>query len=123
VVPIRDVLRAAILTVVLVASGLTGCQRPTIEQCERLCWRYNELKFWEKFEADAAELAPDAREKLRAERKKVWEEMRAREFDPGLENCIRACRRASSPKDVKCVDEAKTSAQAEDCAGLERSKK
>jgi hypothetical protein len=64
-------------------------------------------------------LAPEAREKLRAQRKKEWAAMRARKFDPQLENCIRDCRRGASPDDVACVDRARTTAEARACPGLE----
>jgi hypothetical protein len=114
--------RRLLLALTLAATaGLAAaaCQRATVEQCERLCWRYNELGFWEAFEAEAARLAPDAREKLRAERVKSWAEMKARKFDPGLENCLRDCRRSASPDDLACVERARTVAEAKRCLGVD----
>jgi hypothetical protein len=49
------------------------------------------------------------------ERKQEWAAMRKREFDPGLENCIKECRRAARPKDVACVEKATTAAAAQAC--------
>lgn len=105
----------ALVFAATLAAAAGACQHPTGEQCERLCWRYNELRYRERFEREAAGLAPDARERLRAERQKAWAAMRARPFDPGLENCMRRCRAAASPDDVDCVQRATTSAQADDC--------
>ena len=99
----------------LLAAAVAGCRRASPEQCDKLCMRYNELGFWERFEKDAASLAPDAREKLRAERQKEWDEIAKREFDPGRENCVKECRRSAKPEDIKCVEGAKTLAAAKDC--------
>jgi hypothetical protein len=106
--------RAAVLLCLLVATTL-GCRRATPEQCDTLCMRYNELAFWDRFEKDAAALAPDARDKLRAERQKEWTDLSARDFDPGRENCVKECRRAASPEEVKCVEKSKSLAAAKDC--------
>ena len=107
--------RIAIAALLAFAAALAGCQRLTAEQCEHICWRHNELSYWERYEAEAAGLAPDARAGLRAEREKTWREMRARPFDPGLENCLKDCRRGGYPSDLECVEKARTAAQAADC--------
>lgn len=80
-----------------------------------MCWRVNELHFWERYEAEAKNLAPSDREKLRAERQEDWAEMKARKFDPGLENCVKDCRRGGYPSDLDCVEKARTAKQAADC--------
>ncbi|HUS63020.1 MAG TPA: hypothetical protein VMZ28_00710 [Kofleriaceae bacterium] len=103
------------LLILVTLSAVAGCRRATPEQCDALCMRYNELGYWERFEKDAASLAPDAREKLRAERQKAWDEIAKREFDPGRENCVKECRRSAKPDDIKCVEKAKTLAAAKDC--------
>ena len=64
---------------------------------------------------DAAKLEPQARDALRAERQKQWDEIVKREFDPGRENCVKECRRSAKPEDIECVDGAKTLAAAKDC--------
>jgi hypothetical protein len=106
-------MRAVLLLSVLAAA--LGCSRASPEQCDALCLRYNELHYWETFETEAAALAPDAREKLRAERQKEWTAIAAREFDPGRANCVKECRRSAGPKEVKCVEAAKTVAEAKKC--------
>ena len=103
------------VTALLALVGLAGCQKPSPEQCDRLCWRYNELAFWERFEVEARNLAPDERDKQHADRQKTWAEMKARRFDPGLENCMRECRSSGSTDDVACVERAHTLAEAKDC--------
>ena len=105
--------RAVVLLCLLAAAA--ACRRATPEQCDKLCMRYNELGYWERFEKDAAALAPDARDKLRAERQKQWDEIAKREFDPGRENCVKECRRSARPDDIKCVEAATTLAAAKDC--------
>jgi hypothetical protein len=112
--PVPRILIAALLAIAT-ASTLASCRRATGEQCERVCWRSNELAYWERFDAEAANLGADAREKLRAERQQKWAEMRARPFDPGLDNCVRQCRRGATPDDVACVERASTAAEAADC--------
>ena len=107
--------RFSLALILAATAGLAACQRPTGEQCEQLCWRYNELGFWEHFKAESTDLAPAARDKLRAERQKEWAEIKARKFDPGLENCMRDCRRGGSPDDVTCVERARSLAEAKDC--------
>lgn len=105
--------RAAVLLSLLAAAA--GCRRATPEQCDKLCMRYNELGYWDRFDKDAAGLDAAAREKLRAERQKEWDEIARREFDPGRENCVKECRRAAKPEDIECVDGATTLAAAEAC--------
>jgi hypothetical protein len=105
----------AALLALAMASCLSACRHPTGEQCEVLCWRYNELQYWERFEVDARARTPDARAALRAEREKTWSEMRARTFDPGLENCVRACRRSAPPDAPACIEQSRTKAQADRC--------
>ena len=105
--------RLAVLISLLVAAA--GCRRATPEQCDKLCMRYNELGYWERFEKDAARLAPEARDALRAERQKQWDEIAKREFDPGRENCVKECRRSAKPEDIECVEAAKTLSAAKDC--------
>ena len=102
-------------SVCLLVLFLAACSRPTPEQCDKLCRRYNELHFWDRFEKDAAGLAPDAREKLRADRQKELDEINAREFDPGRENCVKECRRSAGRDEVTCVEAAKTGPEAKAC--------
>ena len=103
------------LVLVLFLASLAACQRMSAEQCQKICWRFNELAFWERFEKEAAGLAPEARDKLRAERQAQLEEIRTREDDPGRDNCLKECRRAAKPEDVACVEKATTSAAAQAC--------
>ena len=100
----------------LSALALAGCNRLTPEQCEHICWRVNELGYWERFEEEARGSAPDARAALKAQWERRWTERRnKKDFDPGLDNCVRECRRAANPEDVPCVDQATTFAAAQAC--------
>lgn len=93
----------------------TGCQRVSPQECEKICWRFNELAFWEKVADEEKDLPPDGRERLKAARQEEWAEIRKREFDPGLENCVKECRRAARPEDVACVEKATSSKAAQAC--------
>lgn len=104
--------RLALAALLLVAAS---CQRLSVEECETICWRFNELAFWERVEAEGKDLPPDGRERLRAEKQKEWEAMKKREFDPGRENCVKECRRAARPEDVECVKKAASSQAAQAC--------
>ena len=57
----------AVATLLLAAA----CQGPSKEDCERLCWRYNELQFWSAFETQAKDLSPADRVTLKAERRRL----------------------------------------------------
>lgn len=103
------------LLLVFMVLVATGCDRADKEQCERLCWRYNELHYWDAFEKETADMEPEAKKALRAERQAKWDEMRKREFDPGLDNCLKDCRRSASPDDVECVEKAQSAAAAKKC--------
>ena len=115
--PIRDtpgaMHRALFLFLFVLLAA--GCQRLSSEQCQKICWRFNELAFWERFEKEAAGLDQPARDALRAEREAQLEEIRGRTDDPGRENCVKECRRAAKPEDVACVEKATTSAAAQAC--------
>lgn len=111
--------RLLLLLALAFAAVLAACEHPTAEQCQRMCWRYNELAYWERFETESKNLTAEEREKLRAERVKTWAEMSSRKFDPRLENCVRDCRRGASPDDVACVEKARTTHEAHECPGLE----
>jgi hypothetical protein len=104
-----------LVSVLLFLVAATACQRPTGEDCERLCWRYNELHFQEATEKQAEGLSEQASQALRAERDNAWAEIRERKTDPGRENCVRDCRRGGKRDQVACVDQAETAAAARTC--------
>ncbi len=107
-----------LLAAALVLSTLVlpGCTRLTPEQCEGICWRVNELGYWERFEKEARALSPDARAKLKAEWEQRWSAERSKtELNRGLDNCIKECRRAANPEDIACVEKATTFAAAQAC--------
>jgi hypothetical protein len=105
-------LRLLLVSAVLYAAG---CQRVSPQDCEKICWRFNELAFWEKVAAEGQGLPPDGRERLKAARQTEWDAIRKRDFDPGLENCVKECRRGAKPEDVACVEKAKTAETAQAC--------
>ena len=92
-----------------------GCHHPDEKRCEKLCWHYNELHFWAQFDKDAADLSPDARAKLKAKRDVEWAAIKARDFNPGLGNCVKDCRSGGSPEAVECGIKAKTTKAADAC--------
>lgn len=103
------------LLIVILAAAAAGCDKPDYESCRELCWRYAELEFWEKFETETADMTPKEKASARAEREQLWNEMKNREVNPGLENCVTACRQGGTKADVACVKRAETAAQARAC--------
>lgn len=100
----------------LSALALVGCNRLTPEQCDHICWRVNELGYWERFEKDASALAPDARAALKVQWEERWAaERNKKELNLGLDNCVKECRRAANAEDIACVDKATTFAAAQAC--------
>lgn len=104
-----------LFALVLISLAAVGCNKPDYESCRQLCWRYAELHFWEKFDKETADLSPEDREKARAEREELWNEMKNRKLDPGQENCVTSCRNAAKKGDIACVMAAKTAAEARAC--------
>jgi hypothetical protein len=98
-----------------VAFALAACGRPSQEACDRLCWRYAELQFWEHFEAQARDLSPADRATLKAERDTEWAAMRAEPQNRGRDNCVSACRKGGSQRQIDCVEHAATAAAAAVC--------
>jgi hypothetical protein len=102
----------------LVALG-AACQRPSREDCEKLCWKYGELQFWAAFEDQARDLSPADRATLKTEREAEWKSMRAQTDNHGRDNCISGCRKGGSRAQIECVDQATTAAEAKACIEAE----
>jgi hypothetical protein len=110
--------RLGVLAPVLAALALllaAGCKKPTPDECREICWKFNELAFWDAFEVEAAELSPEEKAEARAEREEVWAEIKDRAFDSGLNNCIVNCRDQGKQSQVPCVRAAETAAAARAC--------
>lgn len=103
------------ILVLLALALLSACQRPSQEECERLCWRYSELQYWQAFEQQAQDLSEADRATLRAERQAEWEELKKQPKNPGRDNCITACKKSGKKAQVKCVEAASTAAAATAC--------
>jgi hypothetical protein len=115
---VRWLLALWMMTILSLAAS--GCNRPDIESCRQLCWHYYELDFWEKFEAETADMSPAEKATARAEREEMFNEVKNREHDPGRDNCVDQCRRDGKKSDVACVMAAKTVAEAKACKLDER---
>ena len=109
-------MRVVVLLILASLALGAGCKkRPTPEQCLEMCWKFNELSFWDTFEKETADLTDGQRDKARAEQQEAWDAMKDRAFDPGLKNCITSCKRGGDVDQVLCMDEAKTAADARAC--------
>jgi hypothetical protein len=108
-------MRWSLVVAACLTLSLAACGRPSHEECVRLCWRYNELQYWDRFERDAAALDPEARAALKTERQRSWDEQRKQDADKGRDNCVTGCRQGGKRSQVACVDKAKTAAEAVAC--------
>jgi len=100
----------------VLAAMVVGCaKRPNPEQCREICGRYMELNFWDKFEQDAADLGAGDKATLRAERQVIFDQIKAREKDPGLENCVMDCRRGGEIHQIECMKKATNGPEARAC--------
>lgn len=103
----------------LVSVSAAGCDRPELEECERLCLRYAELMHWERFEQEAAGKSEAEAAELRAQFESEWQKILAREHDTGKANCISSCRRSGDSDMIACVDRAETADEARACIPTE----
>ena len=104
------------LTLLILVSLITiGCKRPSPEQCLDICRKYNELQLWELFEKESADMNEVDKAASKAKTEALIKEIRDREFDPGLRNCVTSCKRGADRALAKCMDEATSAAVARDC--------
>ncbi len=108
------------MRILIVAAGLAfivaGCaRRPTPEQCQEICWKYNELNYWQAFEDRTKDLGPAEKESAREASQKAWDDIEGRNFDPGLKNCITSCKRGGKASMVECMEKAESAAAARVC--------
>ncbi len=108
------------LLIPILAVAFLGCDKPEYEECRQLCWKFNELHYWESFEKETADLGPAEKAKARAEREELWNEMKNAEENKELDNCVTACRQSGKKSDVACVLKAETAEQARACKIDER---
>lgn len=87
---------------------LVGCEKPTEEECTRICWKAGELAFWKQIEDKLAkEDDPDEKQVIREEAEEQWAEIKSQPMNPELTRCLLTCQKSGKPKQVKCIDEAK----------------
>ena len=96
---------------------MAGCKKPQPEQCDRICWRYFELSFWDRFEQSVAGKPPDEVAKLRAAKEAEWTAFKEQPQNKNRDNCVMDCRANGSVDDVECIDKAETFAAAKACLG------
>jgi hypothetical protein len=103
-------LRAALVGVALVTSALGGCKGDPV-QCEAAIRNYTSLVYWDKADKDIA-AAPEAdRAKLRADKLAGYE----RELAGGIDTLTSQCVSAGNDKEIQCMIDAKTAADARGC--------
>ena len=93
-----------------------GCEHPSEEDCQRICWKGAKLAY-EKQVADDVAKAPDeaARQAIREAGVKGWQEIKDMPTNPELMRCVLSCQKDGRPKHVECIDKAKTSKAVKDC--------
>lgn len=98
------------------ALAASGCARPSEEDCTRICWKAAELAFQKQTE-DKVAAEPDeaAKEAIREQAKKDWQEIVDMPTNPELMRCVVSCTKDGRPSQVECIDKAKTHAEVDDC--------
>ena len=104
------------VAVVVVGLATAACERPTEEECTRICWKAGELAFWQQTEDKLAkEDDPAKKQVIREEAEAKWAEVKNKAMNPELTRCLLTCQKKGRPKQVKCIDAAKTYADIQKC--------
>jgi hypothetical protein len=103
-------LRAALVGVALVTSALAGCKGDPV-QCEAAIRNYTSLVYWDKADQEIAAAAEADRAKLRADKLATYE----RQLAGGIDTLTSQCVSAHNDKEVQCMIDAKTAADAHAC--------
>src|SRR5688500_15810310 len=100
---------AVLLLLVLAACGAND------GDCDKACRNYFQLHYWDEANAEIAGAPLAEREALR-QQKLVDLEARTNE---GIVLCVKQCRTAATKDQVKCLLDAKSSADAKTCIAVE----
>ncbi len=96
-------------------SLVLACNKPDVEHCQRACWNYNKVMFWDKVDAEVKAMKPAEAAVIRAQRELDFKEIQEREEDPGLLNCITNCQHNANKEQIVCMQEVKTAAAMSVC--------
>ena len=111
-------MHAAVFVSMLVFSALgSGCKGDR-DKCAKAAQHFAELVYWEREGAAIAKLPPEQQD---AERKRKLVDFN-RELDAQLDFRISQCVSANNDDQADCIIEAKTAAQALECADIAKSK-
>jgi hypothetical protein len=97
----------------LVVFAALGCKGDPVK-CEKACRNYAELIYWKTADAEIAAAPTAERDALR--KKKVAEF--SANLSRGIDMCTSKCMSANNDEQTKCLIDAKTAAQAKECAEL-----
>jgi len=99
-------------SIVLLLLAVAGCDKASVQQCDKGCRNYFTLHYWDDANKEIA-AAPEAdRARLRAEKEAALEPRLLQNIDL----CVQKCRSGATEGRVQCWIDAKTSAEAEACA-------
>lgn len=105
-------LMRCLVPLLLLAGLLGGCEKPTVEQCDKGCRNYFQLHYWAEADRAVAAAPVEIRSGLRA----LWQaDFPWREVYQ-LPLCTQKCRSGADPHRAKCWGEARTVADSEKCA-------
>ena len=98
------------------ALAASGCERPSKDECERICWKAGELAYWKQIEAKLAKAEDDDdREVIREEAEEEWAELKSQPMNPERNRCIVTCQKNGRKSDVECIDKAEDNAAVQAC--------
>ena len=101
---------------VVLLLGNVGCEKPSKDECERVCWKAGELAYWKKVDAKLAKAADDDdKEVIREEAEEEWAELKNQPMNPELNRCIVTCQKDGRTKQIECIDAAKDHESVQAC--------
>lgn len=101
----------ALVLAVLSSLAVAGCDKASVQECDKGCRNYFTLHYWEEAEAEIA-AAPEAeRAALRADKERDYHER----LKANLELCIQKCTSGAESGRATCWANAKSTEDAKKC--------
>ena len=99
--------RVLYLSVLVALLSALACEKPSKEECERVCWKAGELAYWKQIDAKLAKAEDDdEKEVIREEAEEEWAELKNQPMNPELNRCIVTCQKDGQKKQIECIDKA-----------------
>jgi len=106
----------ALLVALVAGPFLAGCDKQSLETCEKVCRQYGSLKYHQTLTAKTVGRSPEEAARIREEGEARWKDMQGKKvFLLGLDNCVTECRTYYGRKEVACMEKVTTLSEADVC--------